>query len=411
MFEWFFGLLVGWGVADVTAVYLSRLLGFLLIVVLSLLAYFVARRYLLRFISYSVTHTETRWDDILDKQGVFTRLAQLAPAMVIYLLAPLALEGYAQWIALITNAVLVYVIVILTLTINAFITAIEEIFSTYEWSREIPIRSFVQVLKIVVIAVGVLMVAFVILDQTLVYILGSLGAVTAVLTIVFQDFILGLVAGVQLTANGMIARGDWVSVPKFDADGTVLEIGLTTIKIQNADNSITTIPTQSLITESFKNWRGMQESDGRRIKRSLLLDMNSVQRVDDQMLAHLEQVDLLPVQSENGETAVNHHLAGLRDRYPTNVGVFRAYVETYLRNHPHINTEMTLLVRQLASEQYGLPIEIYAFSKEKAFVDYEQIQAGIFEHLLAILPDFHLRVYQTPAGHDMREGTAVASKP
>ncbi|KAA3659392.1 MAG: mechanosensitive ion channel family protein [Chloroflexi bacterium] len=398
MFEWFFGLLIGWGVGDVTAVYLSRLICILLILILGFVAYFIARRYLLRLVTYSVERTATSWDDSLHKKGVFNRLAQLAPAMVIYLLLPFALEGHQNWINFANNVVFVYAIVMIVLAINAFFSAVEDILFAVEWSRELPVRSFVQVLKLIAIVIGVLVVATILLGETLAVLFGSIGAVTAVLTIVFQDFLLGLVAGLQLTSTDMILRGDWITVPKYDADGTILEIGLTTIKIQNADKSITTLPTQSLITESFKNWRGMQESDGRRIKRCIHIDLNSVQPMNDEMLTQLRQANLLPSGEESTVSI-----------YPTNVGAYRAYIEAYLQNHPQINTEMTMLVRQLASDRYGLPIEVYAFSIDKDFVPYEQIQASIFEHLLIALPKFNLRAYQAPTGYDLGGKTAVSS--
>lgn len=408
MFEWFFSLLVKWGVGDVTAVYLARISGILLVVILSLLAYVITRRYLLRLIAVSVEHTQTNWDDIMNRNGVFSRLAQIAPAIVVYLLVPLALEGHDNWIAVITNGAVIYMVVLVVMAVDALFTSVVDIFYTYEWSRELPIRSFVQVFKIVAIIIGIMVVASIILNQTVFYILGSLGAVTAVLTFVFQDFIIGLVSGVQLTANGLVARGDWISVPKYDADGTILEIGLTTIKIQNADNSITTIPTQSLINESFKNWRGMQESGGRRIKRSLTLDMRSVSHIDHLLLNQMQQANVLPqavqqvaLTTDIPQKADDDLLSAINAQYTTNVGVFRAYVEQYLRQHPQINQELTLLVRQLASDTAGLPIEVYAFSKEKAFADYEQVQAGIFEHLMAVLPQFGLRIYQSPSSYDV----------
>ncbi|MCA9928223.1 MAG: mechanosensitive ion channel [Anaerolineales bacterium] len=408
MFEWFFSLLVKWGVGDVTAVYLARISGILLVVILSLLAYVITRRYLLRLIAVSVEHTQTNWDDIMNRNGVFSRLAQIAPAIGVYLLVPLALEGHDNWIAVITNGAVIYMVVLVVMAVDALFTSVVDIFYTYEWSRELPIRSFVQVFKIVAIIIGIMVVASIVLNQTVFYILGSLGAVTAVLTFVFQDFIIGLVSGVQLTANGLVARGDWISVPKYDADGTILEIGLTTIKIQNADNSITTIPTQSLINESFKNWRGMQESGGRRIKRSLTLDMRSVSHIDHLLLNQMQQANVLPqavqqvaLTTDIPQKADDDLLSAINAQYTTNVGVFRAYVEQYLRQHPQINQELTLLVRQLASDTAGLPIEVYAFSKEKAFADYEQVQAGIFEHLMAVLPQFGLRIYQSPSSYDV----------
>jgi miniconductance mechanosensitive channel len=234
---------------------------------------------------------------------------------------------------------------------------------------------------------------------------------TAVLLLIFKDAILGLVAGIQLTANKMIAVGDWIEMPKYGADGDVLDLTLTTVKVQNWDKTITTIPTYALISDAFKNWRGMQESGGRRIKRSIAIDMNSIKFCDEEMLERFRKIQYISEHIERKRKELQEHNRLLKvddsslanGRRLTNVGTFRAYIQAYLKNHPAIHQNMTFLVRQLAPSDHGLPIEIYVFSSDTAWVTYEAIQADIFDHLLAVLPEFDLRVFQSPAGHDFQQ--------
>ncbi|MGB7453231.1 MAG: mechanosensitive ion channel domain-containing protein, partial [Lysobacterales bacterium] len=238
----------------------------------------------------------------------------------------------------------------------------------------------------------------------------GIGALTAVLMLIFRDAILGFVAGIQLAANKMISNGDWIEMPKYGADGDVMEVTLTTVKVQNWDKTITTIPTYALISESFKNWRGMQDSGGRRIKRSINIDMNSIRFCNEEMLNRFgkiqyisEYIDTKKHELEAFNKATKVDNASLANgRRMTNVGTFRAYVEAYLQNHPMINLQMTFLVRQLQPTEYGLPIEIYVFSKDQVWANYETIQADIFDHILAVIPEFDLRVYQNPTGSDFR---------
>jgi len=239
---------------------------------------------------------------------------------------------------------------------------------------------------------------------------GGLGAFSAVLLLVFKDAILGLVAGVQLTANDMLRPGDWISMPKYDADGTVTDITLTTIKVQNWDKTISTVPAYSLFTDSFKNWRGMEESGGRRIKRSINIDMTSVKFCTEPMLEKYKQfqhiIDYVKnteveIQKYNSDKRVNTKVV-VNGRRQTNIGVFRAYLYAYLQSHPDVRNDMTFLIRQLQPGEYGLPIEIYVFSKVQAWAQYEAIQADIFDHILAVIPEFDLRVFQNPSGGDFK---------
>ena len=343
------------------------------------------------------------------------RIAHFAPAIVIYLLVPVALEGYEAAGHFVSQVVLIYMIVLGLLVIDAVLNVVVDVYRTYEHSRNIPIRSFVQVIKLVAIFIGIIFIVAIVLDKTPLYLLSGLGALTAVLMLIFKDAILGFVAGIQLTANRMVAIGDWIEMAKYGADGDVLEVTLTTVKVQNWDKTITTIPTYALISDAFKNWRGMAESDGRRIKRAINIDMNTIRLCDDAMLARFAKISLLQDYLEAKQADIEAYNTGqasagdspVNGRHLTNIGTYRAYIVAYLRQHPMINQDMTFLVRQLAPTTHGLPLEVYVFSRDKVWANYEAIQADIFDHLLAVIPEFGLRVYQEPAGSDFR---ALASQ-
>jgi len=284
------------------------------------------------------------------------------------------------------------------------------IYRGFNVSRRVPIKGALQVVKLILIIAAVLIVIGIVVNKNPLYLLTGLGALSAVLMLVFKDSILGLVAGIQLTANRMIARGDWIEMPSHGADGDVLEVTLTTVKVQNFDKTITTIPTYALMTQAFKNWRGMQESTGRRIKRAVSIDMGTIRFCDDEMLKRFAHIQYIAdyLEQKRKEIAQYNKDAAVDDsslvngRRLTNIGTFRAYVVAYLRNHPMINQEMTFLVRQLAPTPQGLPVEIYVFCKDKVWANYEAIQADIFDHMLAVVPEFDLKVYQQPSGHDVQ---------
>jgi miniconductance mechanosensitive channel len=396
--------LVSQGLSGATAMFLARSIAVVLVIILSILANYVVKRFILSGLVYSAGRTATKWDDMLVKRGVFNRLANFAPALVIYIMTPLALAGYEQLITVIQSGTLVCIIVIAILAIDAFLNTVFDIYQTFEVSKEIPIRSPIQVLKIIIYFFGSILIISVILNKTPIYFLTGLGALSAVLMLVFKDAILGFVAGIQLTANKMVAPGDWVEMPKYNADGDVLEVGLTTVKVQNWDKTITMIPTYALISESFKNWRGMQESGGRRIKRSINIDISSIKFCTEEMLVRFSKIQYISDYIERKKKEIGEHNAALKidesilvnGRHLTNVGTFRAYVVAYLKHHPMISQEMTFLVRQLTPTEFGLPIQIYVFSKDKVWVNYEAIQADIFDHLLAVVPEFDLKVFQMP---------------
>ena len=380
------------------------------VLILSLVANFVAKRYIVSALTHVISKTKSKWDDAVLRQKTLNRMAHLAPAVVIYVLTPIALEGFDPAIAIIRGALLIYMIIILMLVLDSLLNTVEDIYQNFRASKEIPIKGFIQVLKLVLYFVAVIFIISILLNKTPVYLFSGIGALAAVMMLVFRDSILGFVAGIQLAANRMVSVGDWIEMPKYGADGDVLEVALTTVKVQNWDKTITTIPTYALISESFKNWRGMAESGGRRIKRSVNIDMSSIRFCDEEMLGRFEKIQYISeyielkkkeLEAFNKATKVDY--ASLANgRRMTNIGTFRAYVQAYLLNHPMINKDMTFLIRQLPPTEYGLPIEIYVFSKDQVWANYEAIQADIFDHVLAVLPEFDLRVYQNPTGADFR---------
>jgi miniconductance mechanosensitive channel len=394
----------------VAALVLTQILAYLFVIFLSVLVNFVAKHVILSVVRSLVSRSKTGWDDVLVQRKVFSKLSHLAPALVLYTLMPLALEGYGRLTALHTSVALIYMILIGVLVVDSFLDAVHDIYGTFEISREVPIKSFLQVAKIVLYFISGIFVLSIILNQTPLYFLSGLGALTAVLMLIFKDAILGFVAGIQLTANRMVTPGDWIEMPRYGADGDVLEVTLTTVKVQNWDKTITTIPTYALISESFKNWSGMQKSGGRRIKRALHIDMNSIQFCTEEMIGRFSRIQHISeyVETKRVETAEYNRSAEVDDsslangRRMTNIGTFRAYVQAYLKNHPMISQEMTFLVRQLAPGEHGLPIEIYVFCTDIRWAHYEAIQADIFDHILAVLPEFDLRVFQSASGSDFQ---------
>ncbi|MFK7923098.1 MAG: mechanosensitive ion channel family protein [Bacteroidia bacterium] len=410
-------ILINWiltqGLEQSSADFLARALIFVLIIVLSLIAYFLAKHFILKGLAAIISRTATQWDDVILKEKVFNRLVYLAPAIVIYISISIPFVGYDGVIALINGLVLIYMIAMGILALNAFLNASLTIYTSYEVSNRIPIKGFIQVFKIIIYFTSGIFIISILLNKTPVYLFSSLGALTAVLMFIFKDAILGFVAGIQLSANRMVANGDWIEMPKYGANGDIIEIALTTVKVQNWDKTITTIPTYALITESFKNWRGMSESGGRRIKRSISMDMNTIQFCTEEMLDRFSKIQYISAYIEKTKTEMqeNNKLeqvdnsSFVNGRRMTNIGTFRAYVKAYLINHPMINKEMTFLIRQLAPTEHGLPIEIYVFSKDQEWANYENIQANIFDHILAVVPEFDLRVFQDPSGRDFNKLT------
>ena len=404
-------LLLGLGLPD-AGVHASLVLILVSVVLgLSWAANLITRVLLLRVVWHLISRTDTDWDDALVKRGVFRRLARLAPALVIYLFAP-AFGSFESWVA---RLALVYMIAMSVRVVESILDAGSDIYESHARAREAPIAGYVQVGKIALYLVGVIFLIATVLEREPWGLLTGLGAMSAVLLLVFRDSIMGLVASVQLSGYDMVHVGDWIEMPAYGADGDVIEVSLHTVKVQNWDKTISTIPTQSLISQSFKNWRGMEESGGRRIKRALHIDMSTIEFCDADLLGRFERFEYLKsylatkqkeIDEYNRATSIDTSQL-INGRRLTNVGTFRAYIEEYLRRHSKIHKDMTLLVRQLTPTEKGLPIEIYVFSNDRVWANYEALQADIFDHILAVVPQFNLSVYQNPSASDLRSAADV----
>ena len=403
-------LLLNIGMDLTSAQLTAQLLTIFITILIAFFAHSIARGPLLRAIQKIVAKTNTQWDDALIERRVLHRLAHLAPGLIIYRLAPLALQDFDQVESIVHTGSKLYLLFVGTITIDALLSAGLDIYRTTNASKEISIKSLIQFVKVILYFVAGLFALSILLNQPPSVLIGGLTALTAVLLLVFKDAILGLVAGIQLTVNRMVARGDWIEMPKYGADGDVLDVSLTTVKIQNWDKTITTIPSYTLISESFRNWRGMKESGGRRIKRAINIDLSSISFCDEEMLARFSQIQYITEHIDSKRTTLaeynnsnNIDLSHLvNGRRMTNIGTFRAYIIAYLKNHPDISDEMTFLVRQLAPTDCGVPIEIYVFCRDTVWANYESIQADIFDHIFAITPEFDLRIFQRPSGTDLK---------
>ena len=356
--------------------------------------------------------TNQQWDNVLVEKHFIRRLLHFIPLIILYIFIPPILEGTAVQTLSIT---LVNILLLIAgmLTLDALLNSILVIYESSTISKEISITPFVQVVKLLLYFVTVILIISILVQKTPLYILSGLGALTAVLMFVFKDILMGFVGGIQLIANKMVAPGDWIEMTKYGADGDVLEITLTTVKVKNFDNTITTIPTYALINESFKNWRNMNLSGGRRIKRFVYIDLGSIKFCCSEMLERFKLIQLISktIQDRQQEILEFNQQNNIDEstlvngRRLTNIGVFRSYVEAYLRHHPMIHQEMTFIVRQLSPGEKGLPIEIYVFCKDTNWTAYESVQADIFDHILAVVPEFDLQVFQEPSGRDFQKLT------
>jgi len=372
--------------------------------VISLLAFYITEKIILTLLTRMFRKTSTDLDDILVNRNVFNRLAYLVPALIFYNFAYAA----PQFTVIIQRASLSLMALSGLLVINAFLSALSDIYEKTKYSERMHIKSYIQITKLIVNILGVVVIVAILIDKNVAWLLSGLGAMTAVLLLIFKDTILSLVASLQISSNDLFKIGDWIEAPQFGADGDVIDIALHAVKIQNWDKTISIIPTHKLIDSAFRNWRGMSESGGRRIKRSLFIDMNSIQLCTEELLEKFTHFELLNDYIEQKTKEVADHNTSnsintaelINGRRLTNVGTFRAYIEAYLRNNSKIHPEMTFLIRQLEPTARGLPIQIYVFTNDTDWVRYEGIQADIFDHLLAIIPEFRLKVFQSPTGKD-----------
>ncbi|MEE4313370.1 MAG: mechanosensitive ion channel family protein [Desulfofustis sp.] len=410
--NWFYQQLLAFGLKATLAESAALIISVALILLTIMIATMVLRR-VLRTISMGwIRRNRHRWDDVLVNHRVIDTVSWFVPLLLMNLsIDALLPEGSAIYLIL-KRTTLVFFVLVGVLSINTVLSAAGDIARLVKMKRADVLNGFVDAAKIASYIFGAIFVISIFSGMSPWGIISVLGGMTAVTMLVFRDTIVGFVASVQLTATDMVRIGDWVEMPSYGADGDVIGISIHTIRVQNWDKTITTIPTYALVSNSFKNWRGMAESGGRRIKRALMIDINSIRFCDHDLLERFSKIhllkDYLSAKAKDIDEFNRQHsfpddpTLPINGRRQTNIGVFRAYVVAYLKSLPQINQEMTFLVRHLAPTEHGLPLEIYVFSKDKRWAHYEAIQADIFDHLLAALPQFDLLVFQNPSGHDMR---------
>ncbi len=400
--------------------FVETLIGLGVLLIAAWVADTIAKRVFLRVVRRVARETKGQFDDTLVEHNVFRRLAHVAPAFVVYF-GILAIPGFVERVdERIQAAAAAAIVLVFVSAVTAFLTAVEKHYSRSAIAEGRPIEAYVQVTKIAVYVVGTVVAVAVLIGQSPVVLLGGLGALMAVMLLVFRDTILSFVASLQMASYDMVRVGDWIEMPQYGADGDVIELSLHTIKVQNFNKTITSIPTHKLIEQPFKNWRGMTESGGRRISRSVFIDMASIRFLDDADLDRLENFAVLrdyvrrkrrELADYNAEHADDSDLV-VNARWMTNVGTFRAYLVAYLRRHPKVHQGMTLIIRQLDPTPEGLPIQLYLFTNVTGWSEYEDIQSDIFDHVLSIVPEFGLRVFQAPSGTDFgRLGTSGGAAP
>ncbi|MGI6622111.1 MAG: mechanosensitive ion channel family protein [Acetivibrionales bacterium] len=405
MIDYLKELFTFYGFSDELSTYSSNAIAIIMIAALCVVTMVITKKILLKMLKIYISKSKNKWDDVFLKNRVFERIASILPAIIIHESAVL-FPAAEVWIKRIAFSYIVFVVL---MALYKIIDSIDDIYRQHDISKARPIKGYLQVVKIFFTIAAAIIVISALMDRSPLILLSGFGAATAVIMLIFQNSILGLVASIQLATNNMVQIGDWIEMPSHGADGDVIEITLHTVKVQNWDKTIVTIPPHALITESFKNWKGMHESGGRRIKRSIYIDMSSIRFCDEEMLSKLRKIQHLKEYIEERTAEIERYNREMgvdpssivNGRRMTNIGTFRVYIQSYLEHHPFINHSMTTMVRQLQPGEHGLPIEIYAFTNTTRWVDYEKIQADVFDHILAVVPEFGLKIYQSPTGSDI----------
>ncbi len=398
------------GLSETMSEWLCGVISVLFLVLVAWIAKLITREVVVRAIEHIIKKTKTSFDDYLIDNKLFRRLAHLVPAFIILLLAPVIFKMFPGVIPYVQNIAKIYIIIVFARSLGSLINSVHDMYNHLGYSQNRPIKGYVQMAHIIVYFVAFLILVAIVFNVSLLAVFGSLGAIAAVLLLIFKDTILGITASIQLSANDMVKIGDWIEMPSHNADGEVIEITLYAVKVQNWNKTISTIPPYELISKSFTNWKGMSEAGARRIKRSINIDMKSVKFCTPEMIERFRKIKLLEEyinqrtkEIEEFNKSMEWDLSSsVNGRRLTNIGVLRKYLETYLRNHPMINQSTSLMVRQLQPTDAGIPVEIYAFVNNPRWVIYENVQSDIFDHVLAIIPDFELRVFQNPTGDDFK---------
>ena len=417
LLDWLKGQFEGFGIDPSWTGLLVNVVGALLLVFLSWLAYLLAKRVVLRAIRFLSSKTSTDWDKVLIEHKVFACFSNVVPALVAHVLAPVVFEGVESLAGFVQGLAKVYLVVVLLFTLQALLKGLQVIYQRYDISKRIPIKGLLQALMLAACFVGGVFIISIVMGREIGTLMAGLGAMVMGFLFVFKDAIMGLVAGIQIATNDTVRKGDWIEMKGHGIDGDVIDVSLTTVKVQNFDKTVVSIPASKLITEACRNWRGMKDSGGRRIKRSIRIDMRSIQFADEVLLEKFQRFDLLKgyLQSRLDEVNVHNQTANtdlselVNGRRLTNIGTFRAYIMAYLKSHPQIRQDRTFLIRQLAPGDNGLPIEIYIFTNTTVWAEYEAIQADIFDHLLAVIPEFDLAPFQNSTGKESISGTLDVS--
>jgi len=387
--------LTEWGFSDTFAGYVADFSSLIIILISSIIVYYIAKLFINYFLKRLVEKSTSKWDDHLYTNKVFTRLALLLPALVLQVSLAPSISEYPQAIKYIELVLHLYITFVILRVIVSFLNAVYHIYGELDISESKPIKGYVQIGKIITYVVGGIAIISVLIGQSPLTLLAGLGAMSAVIMLIFKDSILGFVAGVQLSSNKMLNIGDWITMPKYNTDGTVIDVSLVTVKVRNFDNSVSCIPTYTLISDSFQNWRSMGEAGGRRMKRSILIDIGTIRFIDSEMRNNLQSKKIMPAEQN------------LTEENLTNLGLFRIYILNYLRNIPNLNQDASLMVRTLQPTENGLPLELYAFYIPPTWSEFEDFQARLFEHILSVMPEFGLKAFQRPSGRDVQMSSVL----
>jgi miniconductance mechanosensitive channel len=405
--EW----LINSGVSENISKIIADYSGFILVIAFAFIIFYISKLFIVRWVHRLAVKSTSHWDDAFVERKVFKRLAYLIPALIIHGATQYVIPDYPNTMVVVLTLINVYIVTVTVIVASSVLDASNDIYNSYEISKTRPIKGFIQVAKIFLYVVyGIVIITVIFLRSKGFTWLAGLGAFSAILLLVFKDPILGFAGGIQLATNDMLRIGDWIEMPKYNADGTVIDIAITTVKVQNWDKTITTIPTYYLVSDSYKNWRGMQESGARRIRRHILIDLNSVKFCTSEMLERYSKYEyvrdyIARTESEldeyNQEKKINPGVL-INGHRQTNIGIFRAYLTSYLKDNQNLHQDMSLMVRQLQPTENGLPLEIYAFSKEQDWEKFEDIQSDIFDHVFAGIKFFDLQLFQGPSGNDFQ---------
>jgi miniconductance mechanosensitive channel len=404
IFKWAYNVLLGFNLSQTSAFYGNLVINLIVITIAAFILDFVSRKILIYAFAKMAHRSKTTFDDFLVENKTSKYTAHLIPLLFVYKAVPLALKDFVYWESLFSKSITIFIILLSLWIIRSIFNALKDYLKQQPNYSDKPIDSYIQVIMIVLWIFGITAIVMRLFDTNMTTLLGTFGAISAIILLIFRDTLLGVVASIQVSVNDMVRIGDWVTFDKFGADGDVIEINLATVKVRNFDNTTTTIPTYSLISDSFRNWRGMVNSGGRRIKRHVLIKAKSVRFVKPEELIEFKKIQLLTTYIEHRQADIDKFnmqnnidkSLSVNGRNLTNLGLFRKYINQYLEKHPGINKDMTIMCRHLQPTDKGIPIEVYVFTKDKRWINYEYIMADIFDHIIATVGYFDLELFELP---------------